>query len=56
MTAVASLSDKVYRTGRRATDEFKQRMPILFDEFLPQWSYVASPKLPNSGYYSALIP
>ena len=43
LTVVASVLDKVYQTGRKATDEFKQQMPILFDEFLPQWNYVAQP-------------
>ena len=44
LTVVVSLLDKVYQTGRKATDEFKQQMPILFDEFLPQWNYVAQPQ------------
>ena len=43
LTVVASILDKVYQTGRQATDEFKQQMPILFDEVLPQWNYVAQP-------------
>ncbi|MGD1940393.1 MAG: hypothetical protein ACFB0G_03715 [Leptolyngbyaceae cyanobacterium] len=35
LTVVASILDKVYHTGRTATDEFKQAMPICFDDFLP---------------------
>jgi len=40
----ATILDKVYQTGKSATPEFKQNMPILFDELLPQWNYVARPQ------------
>jgi len=36
--------DAVYETGRKASDEFKQQMPIIFDDFLPNWNYVARPQ------------
>jgi hypothetical protein len=36
--------DAVYETGRKAADEFKQQMPIIFDDFLPDWNYVAHPQ------------
>lgn len=35
--------DKIYQTGRTVADEFKQNMPILFDEYLPKWNYRAIP-------------
>ena len=35
--------DKEYKTKRKATDEFRENMPILFDEHLPQWNYTAVP-------------
>lgn len=35
--------DKIYQTGRTVADEFKQNMPILFDEHLPHWNYRAVP-------------
>jgi hypothetical protein len=35
--------DKVYRTGRKVADSFKQNMPILFDPVLPNWNYRAVP-------------
>ena len=38
--------DKIYQTERKATDEFKQNMPIVFDEHLSQWNYRA---VPNAG-------
>ena len=45
LTVFTTILDQVYRTGRTATDEFKQKMPICFDEYLPQWNYVARPQL-----------
>ena len=35
--------DKVYQTGRQVTEEFKQMMEIVFDDYLPQWNYTAKP-------------
>lgn len=39
-----TIIDAVYETGRKATDEFKQQMPIRFDDDLPLWNYVARPQ------------
>ncbi|MEM1308979.1 MAG: hypothetical protein AAF892_09175 [Cyanobacteria bacterium P01_D01_bin.71] len=41
LTVVATILDQVYHKGRTATDKFKQKMPMRFDEHLPQWNYVA---------------
>lgn len=35
--------EKVYQTGRKAAEDFKQNMPIVFDEVLPSWNYRAIP-------------
>lgn len=35
--------DKVYQTGRKVADDFKETMRIIFDDFLPQWNYTAAP-------------
>ncbi len=35
--------DLLYEIGRKVTDEFKNNLPILFDDFLPQWNYRAVP-------------
>ncbi|NJM97123.1 MAG: hypothetical protein HC800_08020 [Phormidesmis sp. RL_2_1] len=40
----STIIDAVYETGRKATDEFRQQMPIFFDDHLPQWNYVARPQ------------
>lgn len=40
--------DKVYQTGRRVHEGFKENMPIVFDDFLPAWNYRAIPvQAPN---------
>jgi hypothetical protein len=36
---------KAYQTKRKASAEFLESMPILFDEFLPDWNYTAVPCL-----------
>jgi hypothetical protein len=35
--------DRIYRTGRRYAEDFKENMRILFDDGLPQWNYTAIP-------------
>jgi hypothetical protein len=39
-----SILDQVYQTGRKVTQEFKQTMEIVFDDYLPQWNYTAKPQ------------
>ena len=36
--------DRVYQTGRKVTEDFKQTMKIVFDDYLPQWNYTAQPQ------------
>ncbi|WP_278186359.1 ISAzo13-like element transposase-related protein [Desulfobacter hydrogenophilus] len=38
-----SILDKNFETGRKVADGFKKNMRIQFDEYLPQWNYVAVP-------------
>jgi hypothetical protein len=40
----ATVLDKVYKTGRKVTEGFKETMEILFDDYLPQWNYTAKPQ------------
>ena len=40
----ASILDKAYETGRSVKAEFRQSMPIVFDEDLPMWNYRAIPR------------
>ena len=39
----ANIVDKIYETGRKASELFMQNMPIVFDQFLPKWNYKAMP-------------
>jgi hypothetical protein len=36
--------EKVYETGRKCVDGFKETMKIIFDAHLPKWNYRAIPK------------
>jgi Rhodopirellula transposase DDE domain len=39
-----SILEKVYATGRKCADGFKETMKIVFDRFLPKWNYRAVPQ------------
>jgi len=49
LKAFVHIIDKVYQTGRKVADDFKQNMPIVFDAVLPQWNYRAVPLAQPSG-------
>jgi hypothetical protein len=38
-----TIKDKVFKTARKAANDFKENMTILFDDFLGQWNYRAVP-------------
>ena len=44
LSVISTILDAVYETGRKASDSFKTQMPIRFDDYLPQWNYVAQPQ------------
>ena len=39
----ANIIDKVYETGRKCAEGFKETMRIIFDDFLSSWNYRAVP-------------
>lgn len=41
----ASITDKVYKTARKASDDFRAHMPIVHDVYLSQWNYRAVPQI-----------
>lgn len=43
------IMDRVYQTGRKVADNFKEHMRIIFDNFLPLWNYRAVPLSPSYG-------
>ena len=40
-----SILDGTFETGRKVANDFKKNMRIQFDEYLPQWNYVAVPNI-----------
>ena len=44
-----TILDKVYETGRKASEAFKKHMRVIFDEMLPRWNYRVPPCDVNSG-------
>lgn len=49
LQVVAHIVDKVYETGRKVADDFKETMRIVFDDHLGRWNYRAVPLAPESG-------
>jgi hypothetical protein len=40
-----TILDKIYETGRKASKEFRDNYPIIFDQYLGKWNYVAAPRV-----------
>jgi hypothetical protein len=49
LKAFVHILDRAYQTGRKAADNFKEQMRIVFDDFLPRWNYRAVPLLSSNG-------
>ena len=43
LRVTVDILDKVYQTGRKYAEGFKEDMKIVFDEILPKWNYRAVP-------------
>jgi transposase len=41
LKVIVKIIDTVYQTGRKAAEDFKQTMRIVYDDFLPAWNYRA---------------
>jgi Rhodopirellula transposase DDE domain len=46
LQVTVDILDKVYQTGRKYAEGFKEDMKILFDEILPKWNYRVVPSGP----------
>jgi len=44
LRVTASILEKVYATGRKYAQGFKENMKIVFDEQLPKWNYRIIPQ------------
>ena len=40
-----SITDKIYKTARKASADFRENMPIKIDDYLGQWNYRAVPQI-----------
>lgn len=45
LSVSVAVFDKLYQTGRKVSDTFRETMPIIFDAYLPKWNYRAMPQL-----------
>jgi hypothetical protein len=43
---ISTILTGVYKTGRKVTQELKETMEIIFDDYLPKWNYTAIPQMP----------
>ncbi|MEG4351775.1 hypothetical protein QUA74_18780 [Microcoleus sp. LAD1_D3] len=43
LSVAVNILNKVYKTGRKVADYFKNSMQIVVDEYLPKWNYRAIP-------------
>jgi Rhodopirellula transposase DDE domain len=44
LKVTATIIKKVYKTGRKYSENFKETMRIIFDDYLGKWNYTAIPK------------
>ena len=44
LSTTVHVMKKVYETGPKATDEFRENLPLKFDSVLPKWNYTAIPQ------------
>jgi len=45
LTVEVHINEKEYKTGKKASDEFIELMPVEFDNIRPKWNYSFKPKL-----------
>lgn len=44
LSVTVRVINKLYEVGRKASENFKKHMPIVFDEVLPKWNYRVLPQ------------
>jgi len=35
----AYINTNIYQTGKKASEEFMEKMPVIFSKILPKWNY-----------------
>jgi hypothetical protein len=43
LQVIAWINEKVYQSGRKTSENFKETMTIVFDQVLPKWNYQIQP-------------
>ena len=41
----STIKDKIFETGRKVSETFKENMKIVFDDYLGKWNYKVIPKV-----------
>ena len=44
LKVIVNISNKIYETGIKATENFKENCPIIFENLLGKWNYIAVPQ------------
>ena len=44
LSVKVKIINKVYKTGKKVSKNFKKNMEIIFEDFLPQWNYKVIPQ------------
>jgi hypothetical protein len=44
LKVIATVIEGVYEIGKKVAQEFKENLPIIFDQDLPQWNYKVQPQ------------
>jgi hypothetical protein len=55
LKAMVHIIAKIYQTGRKVADDFKENMRIVFDETLPRWNYRAVPIVSQGAQANAQV-
>ena len=45
LSVVVNVIYKIYETGRKVANGFKETMKIMLDEYLPKWNYRVVPTI-----------
>ena len=43
LKVIAWINEKIYKTGRKYAENFKENMTIIFNEAIPKWNYIIKP-------------
>lgn len=44
LKVIVNVINKIYKTGKKVSENFKKIMTLKFDDYMPNWNYTAIPK------------